>query len=206
MSKTTERSCRSGRNACSSRPIKATHRNRASHQRQFAPHDSRRQQQTRRAPHFRANQMPGHCTRKLRRRSRQQIGTGRRASRNDCARSAPPCSERIARVRLRRVRHAFRGDVRGFRQPRRFVVVHVENDAGNVAEPGGDGGGQPFPPGDQAMGTVALLDQQRLQHAVALDRLDQCRRRIGQQRRIDRLNRASTRSRPVEEREASRST
>ena len=63
-----------------------------------------------------------------------------------------------------------------------------------------------FAPGDQAMRAVALLDEQRLQQAVALDRFDRAAwRRIGSSgASMDWTDR--TRSRPVEDREASRST
>src|SRR5262245_41357539 len=97
--------------------------------------------------------------------------------------------ERLIGLRLRRVRQSLRGDVRRVGQPRRLLVRDIEHYARHFAQTGGDRGSETFAPGDKAIRAVALLYQQWLKQAVALDRLDQRRWRISQEWCVDGLDR-----------------
>jgi hypothetical protein len=62
-----------------------------------------------------------------------------------------------------------------FEQLARLLLVHALDQAGHLAEAGGNGRGQPLAAGDEAIAPAARLHQDRLQHAVPLDRLDERR-------------------------------
>ena len=150
------------------------HRHFQPRHRHFVAQDAAGQQQLQRARRFGAHEIGGHRHGE-RRPAREQVGRrGQRQQRLGELVGGARCHARPAAGGRGRgcaaAAAVLRRQVGGFGQLAGLFLVHALDQARHLAEPGGNGGGQALAAGDQAVAAAARLHQDRLQHAVPLDR------------------------------------
>src|SRR6185503_18726760 len=140
-----------------------------------AAKDTRRDEQLQRACSFSTNEINRDGLRQ-RRSGRQQIR--RRGHRGQTI--SERCERQIASRRWRgyaRDRLVGGWRIRRGGEDRRLVIVHAFDETRYPAQARRNGGGEPLASGNHQVTAAAAANQQRLQHTMFSNRLDECRRR-----------------------------